>query len=48
MDIVCYECCVLTGTESLQLADPSSRGFLLSVFVSLFVVKHNKNPLHLQ
>jgi len=38
MDIVCYECCVLTGTESLQLADPSSRGFLLS----LFVVKHNK------
>jgi hypothetical protein len=47
MGIVSYECCALTGTESLQLTDLSSRGFLLSVFVSLFVVKRKNNPLYL-
>jgi hypothetical protein len=48
MDIVSYECCVLTDTESLQLADASSRGFILSEFVSLFMVKHDSNLLNLK
>jgi hypothetical protein len=47
LDIVSYECCVLSGTESLLLADPSFRGVLLGVFVSLFVAKRNINLLRL-
>ena len=39
MDIVSYEYYVLSDIETLRLADPSSRGVLMSVSVSLSAVK---------
>ena len=39
--------CVFT-CKSLRRADPSSRGVLPRVYVSLSVIKRNFNPLHLQ
>jgi hypothetical protein len=46
MPVSC-ECCVLAGM-SLRRFGPSSKGVLLSIYVSLSVIKCNSNTLHLQ
>jgi hypothetical protein len=42
------ECRVLYRYRSLRRADPSSRGALPSVYVSLNVIRCNSNTLHLE
>jgi hypothetical protein len=38
----------IVRSRSLRRADPSSRGVLLSVWVSLGVIRFNNIPLHLR